>query len=49
MGIAVELGDYLGVMLGERYRVSPLVRKKALAGELGMAAGKGYYDYTQQK
>jgi len=49
MGIAVELGDYLGVMLGERYRVSPLVRKKAMAGETGMAAGKGWYDYTQKK
>ncbi len=49
MGIAVELGDYLGEMLGERYRVPPLVRKKALAGELGMATGKGYFDYTQQK
>lgn len=45
MGIAVELGDYLGEMLGERYRVAPLVRKKALAGETGMAAGKGYFEY----
>jgi len=49
MGIAVELGDYLAVELGERYRVSPMVRKKAEAGELGRAAGKGYYDYTQQQ
>ncbi len=49
MGIAVELGDYLAVELGERYRVSPMVRKKAEAGELGRAAGKGYYDYPQQQ
>jgi len=49
MGIAVELGDYLAAELGERYRVSPMVRKKAEAGELGRAAGKGYYDYTQQQ
>lgn len=49
MGIAVELGDYLAVELEERYRVSPMVRKKAEAGELGRAAGKGWYDYTQQQ
>ncbi len=49
MGIAVELGDYLAVELGERYRVSPMVRKKAEAGELGRAAGKGYYDYPKQQ
>jgi len=48
MGIAVELGDYLAVELGERYRVSPMVRKKAEAGELGMATGKGYYEYPKQ-
>jgi len=45
MGIAVELGDYLAEMMGERYRVSTLVRKKAMAGELGMATGKGYFEY----
>ena len=49
MGIAVELGDYLAVELGERYRATSLIKKKALAGELGRAAGKGYYDYTQQQ
>jgi len=47
MGIAVELGDYLAVELGERYRATPLIKKKAEAGELGRAAGKGYYDYTE--
>lgn len=49
MDIAVHLGDYLAVELEERYRACPLIRKKFLAGELGMAAGKGYYDYTQQQ
>lgn len=49
MGIAVELGDYLAAELGERYRATPLIKKKAEAGELGRAAGKGYYDYTQQQ
>ena len=49
MGIAVELGDYLAVELGERYRVSPMVRKKAEAGELGRATGKGYYEYPKQQ
>jgi 3-hydroxybutyryl-CoA dehydrogenase len=49
MGIAVELGDYLAVELGERYRVSPMVRKKAEAGELGMATGKGYYEYPPKQ
>ena len=49
MGIAVELGDYLAVELGERYRVSPMVRKKAEAGELGMATGKGWYEYPKQQ
>ncbi len=49
MGIVVELGDYLAVELGERYRVSPMVRKKAEAGELGRATGKGYYEYPKQQ
>ena len=49
MGIAVELGDYLAAELGEKYRATPLIKKKAEAGELGRAAGKGYYDYTQQQ
>jgi 3-hydroxybutyryl-CoA dehydrogenase len=49
MGIAVELGDYLAVELGERYRVSPMVRKKAEAGELGMSTGKGYYEYPPKQ
>lgn len=49
MGIAVELGDYLAAELAERYRVSPLVRKKALAGEMGMATGKGYYEYPPKE
>jgi 3-hydroxybutyryl-CoA dehydrogenase len=49
MGIAVELGDYLAVELGERYRVSPMVRKKAEAGELGRATGKGYYEYPKEQ
>jgi 3-hydroxybutyryl-CoA dehydrogenase len=48
IGIAVELGDYLAAELGERYRVSPMVRKKAEAGELGRASGKGYYEYPKQ-
>jgi len=48
MGIAVELGDYLAVELGERYKVSPMVRKKAEAGELGIASGKGWYEYPKQ-
>jgi len=49
VGIAVELGDYLATELGERYRVSPMVRKKAEAGELGMASGKGYYEYPKKQ
>ena len=36
-------------LLGERYRVSPMVRKKAEAGELGMASGKGYYEYPKKQ
>jgi 3-hydroxybutyryl-CoA dehydrogenase len=47
MAIAVHLGDYLAVELGERYRACPLIRKKALAGEFGMAVGKGYYEYPK--
>ena len=45
----VGCGDYLAVELGERYRVSPMVRKKAEAGELGRATGKGYYEYPKEQ
>jgi 3-hydroxybutyryl-CoA dehydrogenase len=48
MGIAVELGDYLASELGERYKATTLIRKKAKAGETGMAAGKGWYEYPKK-
>ncbi|MGQ9546911.1 MAG: 3-hydroxyacyl-CoA dehydrogenase family protein [Dehalococcoidia bacterium] len=50
-GIPVVLHclDYMRAELGECYRPSPLWRRKVEAGELGVKAGKGFYDYSQQR
>ena len=50
-GIPVVLHclDYMRAELGECYRPSPLWRRKVEAGELGVKAGKGFYDYSQQQ
>lgn len=50
-GIAVALHclDYMRAELGECYRPAPLWRRKVEAGELGMKAGKGFYDYSEQR
>jgi 3-hydroxybutyryl-CoA dehydrogenase len=46
------LDTVLGVMMGlqrewgeERYRPSPLLRRKVLAGHLGKKSGRGFYEY----
>jgi len=50
IGIAVHLGDYLAAELkDEKYRARPVTKRKFEAGELGMATGKGYYEYPQQQ
>jgi len=50
-GISVVLHclDYMRAELGECYRPSPLWRRKVEAGELGVKAGKGFYDYGRQQ
>ncbi|MDH5365225.1 MAG: 3-hydroxyacyl-CoA dehydrogenase family protein, partial [Dehalococcoidia bacterium] len=47
--VAVHALDYMRSELGESYRPRPLWRRKVEAGELGVNAGKGFYDYSQQK
>jgi 3-hydroxybutyryl-CoA dehydrogenase len=37
-GLQRETGD-------DRYRPAPLIRKMVLAGRLGEASGRGFYDY----
>ena len=50
VGIAVHLGDYLAVELkDERYRARPITKRMFEAGELGMATGKGYYEYPKEQ
>ncbi|MDH5364543.1 MAG: 3-hydroxyacyl-CoA dehydrogenase NAD-binding domain-containing protein [Dehalococcoidia bacterium] len=48
IGISLHVLDYLRAELGDDYRACPLIRKKVLAGELGVKTGKGFYDYSQQ-
>ena len=50
-GISVVLHclDYMRAELGECYRPSPLWRRKVEAGELGVKAGKGFYEYGRQQ
>lgn len=38
--------EYLHEMLGEKYRPSPLLRKRVAAGHLGKKSGRGIYEYT---
>ena len=47
--VVVHCLDYMRTELGECYRPSPLWRRKIEAGELGVNAGKGFYDYSQQQ
>jgi 3-hydroxybutyryl-CoA dehydrogenase len=51
-GDHLGLDTVLGVMTGlqrewgeERYRPSPLLRRKVLAGHLGKKSGQGFYEY----
>jgi 3-hydroxybutyryl-CoA dehydrogenase len=39
--------EYLHEMLGEKYRPSPLLRKRVAAGHLGKKSGRGIYEYTE--
>lgn len=39
--------EYLHGMLGEKYRPSPLLRKRVAAGHLGKKSGRGIYQYTE--
>ena len=39
--------EYLHEMLGEKYRPSPLLRKRVGAGHLGKKSGRGIYQYTE--
>jgi len=48
MGTATHALDYMRETLGDQYKPCLLIRKKALAGELGQWAGKGFYDYSQR-
>jgi len=50
MGIAVHLGDYLAEDLKDnKYKARPVTKQKFEAGELGMATGKGYYEYPKEQ
>ena len=50
-GIPVTLHclDYMREQLGDNYRPCSLWRTKVWAGELGVKAGKGFYDYSQKQ
>ena len=49
VSVALRCLDYMRSELGENYRASPLWRRKVEAGELGVKAGRGFYDYSRQK
>ena len=39
--------EYLHETLGEKYRPSPLLRKRVAAGHFGKKSGRGIYEYTE--
>jgi len=39
--------EYLHETLGEKYRPSPLLRKRVAAGHLGKKSGRGIYEYAE--
>jgi 3-hydroxybutyryl-CoA dehydrogenase len=51
VGLDVRLNilEYLHGTLGEKYRPSALLRQYVQEGRLGRKAGRGVYDYSQQK
>ena len=51
VGLDVRLNilEYLHRMLGEKYRPNSLLRQYVHEGRLGRKAGRGVYDYPQQK
>ncbi|HEV2385646.1 MAG TPA: 3-hydroxyacyl-CoA dehydrogenase NAD-binding domain-containing protein [Candidatus Acidoferrales bacterium] len=51
VGLDVRLSilEYLHRTLGEKYRPSPLLREYVHAGRLGRKAGRGVYDYREEK
>ncbi|HEX4546444.1 MAG TPA: 3-hydroxyacyl-CoA dehydrogenase NAD-binding domain-containing protein [Candidatus Acidoferrum sp.] len=51
VGLDVRLNilEYLHSTLGEKYRPSALLRRFVHEGRLGRKAGRGVYDYSQQK
>jgi 3-hydroxybutyryl-CoA dehydrogenase len=51
VGLDVRLSilEYLHKTLGEKFRPAPLLRQYVNAGRLGRKAGRGVYDYKDQK
>ncbi len=46
--VALHCLEYFREELGDAYRPAVTWKRMVLAGELGMKAGKGFYDYNQQ-
>jgi 3-hydroxybutyryl-CoA dehydrogenase len=45
LGIMLHTLEYLRAELGEQWRPCRLIKRKVLAGEIGVKAGKGFYEY----
>jgi 3-hydroxybutyryl-CoA dehydrogenase len=49
LDVRLDILEYLHRTLGEKYRPNSLLRQYVQEGRLGRKAGRGVYDYSQQK
>ena len=49
LDVRLKILEYLQSTLGEKYKPNPLLRQYVQEGRLGRKAGRGVYDYSENK